>query len=97
VRNRRNGQVLLGGSGGKRDSGLNVLGFQAREIGKNVLGGISVGQGREYGAQSDARPLEDRLSAADSSITGNALFVGFQVSRAIHGTLLDSWALHLII
>jgi hypothetical protein len=44
ARNRRNGQVFFGGSGGKRDGGLNVLGFQTGKIGKNVFGGMSGGK-----------------------------------------------------
>ena len=80
MRNRWNGQVLFGGSGSKCNGGLNVLGFQAREIDKNISGGISARQAREYGAQSDARTLEYGLPAANSSVADDALFVAFQIA-----------------
>jgi hypothetical protein len=49
MRNSRNGQVLFGRSCGKRNGGLNVFGFQAGKIGKNIFGGISAGQASARG------------------------------------------------
>jgi hypothetical protein len=96
VRNCRNGQILFGGSGSKRDGGLNVLGFQAREIGKNLFGRISGSQAGEYGAQSDTRALENRFPAADSLVADDALFVVLQIAGvfriagcAAHGACLN--------
>jgi integrase-like protein len=83
VRNRWYGQVLFGGSGSKCNGGLNVLGFQTREIDKNISGGISARQAREYGAQNDTRALEYRLPAANSSVADDALFVAFQIADLI--------------
>ena len=90
MRNRWNGQVLFGGSGSKRNGGLNVLGFQAREIDKNISGGISARQAREYGRQSDTRALEYGLPATNSSVADDALFVAFQIAGcAAHVVDLD--------
>ena len=69
---------------------MNVLGFQAWEIGENIFGGISPGQAGEHGAQRDARALEDRLAAADSFIADDALFVVFPIADcAARGTYLS--------
>jgi len=90
VRNCRNRQVLFGGSGGKRDGGSNVIRFQAREIGKNVFGGISDRQAGEYCAQGDTRALEDRLASTDSSVAYDAFFIIFQITGcAAHVIDLD--------
>ncbi len=51
MRNFGNGQVFRGGSGSKRNGGLNVVGFQARGIGENLFDGIAIsdaGENRVY-------------------------------------------------
>lgn len=65
---------------GERDGGLNVFGFEAGEIGKNFVGGISGSEAGEYGTQGDARALKDRFSAAGSFVADSSLFVVFGVA-----------------
>jgi hypothetical protein len=74
VRNARDGQVFLGGSGGKSDGRLNVLSLQARKIDKDVIGRIPIRQAGKYGSQSDTRALEHGFAAADRLVADDALF-----------------------
>ena len=84
MRNFRNGQVLFSGRGGKGDRSLNIVGFEARKIGEDLLDGIAVSQTSEDGAQGNTGTLEYRFSAANFLVPDNTLFFGSQLAACAH-------------
>ncbi len=80
MRNFRQRQILFGRCGSKRNRGLNVLGLQAREIGKNFFGRITGSQAGKHRTQSDARVLEHGLAPADFRITNDPILVVLRFS-----------------
>src|SRR5207247_1783285 len=75
---------------GKRNGDLHMLHFQAREIGENFFGGISISEAGEYSTQSHSRALKDRLPSTYSGIANDACPVGPPISRsATHLAVLN--------
>ncbi len=79
--NNWNGQILFRRSRGKGNGSLNVIRFEAGKIGKNFLDGSSIGEAGKHSAQGHSRALKDRLAAANSGITNDAVLVAFRIAR----------------